>query len=696
MSPIFNVQYLKGVGPRKAEILKKLNIQTVHDLMFYFPRKWEDRRLNSQPALSYTDFISPALVLCGKVISVRDLYTSTNLRIFKAILSVNGNEIEADWYKQHNPHYDVFAVLRKHIKPGSRIWIIGKADDPLFKTKIRVEEYYPWTDEKARLIHVDRIVPVYPLTEGLNGKLMRELVYKSINEFSEKIQEILPQKILSKRHLMPINQAIKFIHFPQSYFELKESLKRFIYEELFLMSLAWAIKRRQIKKINKGFSYEIKRHLLTPFKQNLGFEFTSSQKRVINEIFKDMQSSSPMTRLLQGDVGSGKTVVAISALLLAVENNYQGVFMAPTEILAEQHFITFTKFLKNLAVKFALLTSKTPKKEKDEIIKKVANGEIDILISTHSVLEKTVQFKNLKIIVIDEQHRFGVRQRAALRQKGNNSDMLVMTATPIPRTLFLSLYGDLDLSILKEMPPGRKPVQTLLMDEEKSFEEIRKEVLKGRQVYVVYPIIEESNERNLKSVKKEFERLSRIFKKFRIGMIHGQLPGNKKEKIMEEFSSHKLDILVATPVIEVGIDVPNATLMLINNAEQFGLADLHQLRGRVGRGEFESKCILTADCKTDDARKRIETICSTNNGFEISETDIYIRGAGDILGIRQHGDMEFKIADISRDSAILKLAIEDRDEILRMDFNLLKPENQPLKRELFRLYQEKWNIIDLS
>lgn len=678
----------------RAELFKKLGIETVDDMLFYFPKKWEDRRLNAKKET--LEYVDDASVIFGRILSVRDLYTSGSLRIFKAVIDAGGYEASASWFKRHNPRFDVFATLRKDIKPGEKIWLVAVPEDPLFKTRLRVEEYYRADDAMARRVHVDRLIPVYPLTGGITAKFMREAMFKVVMERAPDKGEFLPGRLLARRALISRDMALRAAHFPENYFELKEARKRFIYEELFLMALAWAIKRRQTKGLDKGFTYKVEKRILTPFRANLGFEFTPSQKKAINDIFADLASSAPMARLLEGDVGSGKTVVALSALLLAVENGYQGVFMAPTEILAEQHYITFGKYLKGLGVRFAVLTSRVKAKEKKDILERLEKGELDIIIGTHAVLEENVRFKNLRLIVIDEQHRFGVRQRAALRQKGDKADLLVMTATPIPRTLFLALYGDLDLSVLTDMPPGRKPVRTESVDEEAALKVVRLETSKRRQAYIVYPVIEESEVKNLKSVKAEFERLKEVFKDRRLAMLHGALPGSEKERVMSDFAGGKIDILVATPVIEVGIDVANATVMVINNAGNFGLASLHQLRGRVGRGRWESRCLLVAHEATADGAERIEAMCSTNSGFEISEKDSYIRGAGEVLGVRQHGDMEFRMADLARDAGILKQAIEDRDVLLDEDPGLLKSENAGLRHNLLKLYQQKWNIIDLS
>ena len=417
---------------------------------------------------------------------------------------------------------------------------------------------------------------------------------------------------------------------------------------------------------------------------------------MINEIFKDMLSPRPMTRLLQGDVGSGKTIVALSALLLAAENNYQSAFMAPTEILATQHFITLKNQLKNLKVNVEILTSKTTKKNKDKILKDLAEGKIDILVGTHALIEDKVKFKNLRFIVIDEQHRFGVKQRAKLRAKARHIDMLSMTATPIPRTFALALYGDLAVSTIDEMPPNRKPIETLQLNQNGALELLRKEVAQGHQGYIVYPLIDESDKLELKAAKEEFEKLKMLMPDISFAMIHGQMGGQEKQKIMEDFLNKKYQVLVATPVIEVGIDIKNATIMIIQNAQRFGLASLHQLRGRVGRGEAKSICVLVADHVSTLAKERLDILCQTNDGFKIGQKDLALRGPGEILGTRQSGEVELKSADLIKDKNVLEEVVQDKEELFNQDPMLMLPEHQPFKKRLQELYQKYWNLIDLG
>ncbi|MBI4052173.1 MAG: ATP-dependent DNA helicase RecG [Elusimicrobia bacterium] len=681
-----SVQYLKGVGPRRSRLLSHLGIYLVEDLLFHFPREWEDRTISSPT------------VFKGRVTKTRFQQVGLKLAILKATMeNGHGQMREAVWFKRPSLRYDVFKPLKEDIAAGHPLWIIGKPEDSLFPTsKIRVEEYYSTQDEKAAL-HVGRIVPLYPLTEGLRQSFMREIVHQALSSNASLVEDPLPGDLIEKRDLLGVQQALWGLHFPKSSQERDAARTRLAYDEFLLLSLAWAIKQRQTKRVQKSYGYEIKRHLLTPFREHLGFDLTKAQRRVINEIFQDMQQPTPMTRLLQGDVGSGKTVVALSALLLGVENGYQGVFMAPTEILAEQHLVTFDKFLKDLPVRYALLTSRTKPGQRKELLKEIEDGKIDIVIGTHALLEEEVRIPKLRIAVIDEQHRFGVRQRATLRQKGPPLDLLVMTATPIPRTLALALYGDLDVSTLDEMPPGRKPVSTRHLTEKEGFDFIRSEVEAGHQSYIVYPIIEESGHRDLKAARKEFERLKReVFGDLKVALVHGQMQGAQKAKTMEEFSLGLWDILVATPVIEVGVDVPNATVMMVQNADRFGLASLHQLRGRIGRGEANSCCLMVAEPKTTEAEGRIRVICETTDGFKIGEEDLKHRGPGEILGTEQHGDFHLKVGNILKDSALLIRAREDGSRIMEQDPTLSQPKHQAIRRKLIAMYQNRWHWIDLA
>ena len=688
------IQFLKGVGPRRAALFERLGVRTVEDLLHHYPRLWQDRRETA-------DFRLPTetglIVARGRVLSASGRHAGPRLALYKATLATARGKIECVWFKHVSRRFDVFSTLKADVVEGADLWVVGHADPDLVGAlELRVDEHYPLTDDRWRT-HVARLTPVYALTEGLTQRFVRELTHGAIEAHADKATDSVPAELMVKRRLLAAPQALRGLHFPGSAAELEAARARLAYEELLLLEVAWILKRRQTRGVLKGYGYEIKRTLLTPFRAGLGFELTPAQKRVINEIFDDLRKSYPMTRLLQGDVGSGKPVVALSALLLAVENGGQGALMAPTEILAEQHRATLGRFLKGLPVRVVLLTSRVPKKEREKILEKIVAGDVDIVVGTHAILEEDVRFKNLKLAVIDEQHRFGVRQRATLRQKGSLIDLLVMTATPIPRTLALALYGDLEVSTIDEMPPGRAPIKTARAPEAAAFDAIRRETARGRQAYVVYPIIEESARLDLQSAKAEYERLrAEVFPGLKVALIHGALPAKAKNKVMEEFARGDWQVLVATPVIEVGIDVPNSTVMVIQNADRFGLASLHQLRGRIGRGALESSCFLVADPKTPEAAHRLETMTATGDGFRIGEEDLKLRGPGELLGTAQSGELSLQVADLFKDAELLAFARADADETLAADPKLLKPEHALLRRRLLGLYQSRWNWIDLA
>lgn len=698
MTSTGTLQRLKGLGPAKAKLFEKLGISTLTDLLHYYPRTYQDRRPDEKP----NDYNSNSLtVFKGRVLRTQEI-PARSVLIFKAFLeNEQGRQIECTWFKKRSFgrfRFDPFGPMKKDFKLNAEVWVIGRQEDRnnFFGNKITVEEYYPAADPLSAL-HAGRLTPIYSLTEGLTNKQFRLFMHEALQtEALQTEPEILPPALLAKRKLLGSTQALRGIHFPAGLAELDAAKARLAYEEFLLLATAWGIKRTQTKILEKGYSYEIKRTLLTPLRQNLGFQFTNSQKHVINEIFRDLQSPRPMNRLLQGDVGSGKTVVALCAMLLAAENGYQAALMAPTEILAEQHFITFEKMLKALGVKTAILTASTKAAAKRKILKELQDGTIQIIVGTHSLIQEDVKFANLRLAVIDEQHRFGVRQRAQLKEKTAKLDLLTMTATPIPRTLALAFYGDLEVSTLTELPPGRQPIQTEAATEKLAFMRVTDEVAKGRQAYIVYPLIEESEKISAKAVSEEFEKLKTVFPQFRLAMLHGQMTQEEKEAVMADFAAHKTDILIATPVIEVGIDVKNATVMVIENAERFGLASLHQLRGRVGRGEHASYCILVAEHAGSIAKERVDIICRTCDGFKIGERDMQLRGPGEILGTRQSGELEFKAGDFFKDRDILTWAIEDRDELLTQDPALVQPAHQLFKQRLIQLYEKNWHLIDLS
>jgi len=690
--PEQSVQYLKGVGPRRAEMFSKMGVNTLRDLASFFPRGYEDRRSCGKIITLQN---SEKAIICGKVEVSEALKAGPSLSIFKAAINDGTGIAYALFFRKSSRYqkHDAFAGLKKDFEKGKYIFVSGAAEIGHGQKQIRAEEYEPYDPGAMKKpVHFNRVVPVYPLTEGISQKWLRGLISSNIEKFVSEWQESIPETILNREKLLREKNALAQIHFPDSPESAELARKTLAFSEFLLMETALHLVRQKTRRENKAVSYEIKKTLLTPFKEKLGFEFTSAQKKVINEIFSDMRGGLPMNRLLMGDVGSGKTVVALSAMLLAAENGLQSALLAPTEILAEQHFMKFEKLLKGLDVRLALVTGKlsSGRKTKKETHELISAGRADIVIGTHALLEKSVQFKKLSLVVVDEQHRFGVMQRAGLTQKAEKPDVLVMTATPIPRSLALTLYGDLDVSTIDSLPPGRIPVSTLHLSRDKAYSLIKQEVRNGRQAYIVYPLVEESDKIELKAAVKEANELSSSeFKNYRVGLLHGQMSSAEKEKVMSLFCDRKIDI-------EVGIDVANATVMVIEHAERFGLATLHQLRGRIGRGREKSYCVLLANLKTEQARKRIEIMLSTNDGFKVAQEDLRLRGPGEFFGTVQHGLPLFKAGDIIRDTALIESARRHAREILHNDSGLALPENSMLKKGLELAYKGRMSLSKIG
>ena len=544
----------------------------------------------------------------------------------------------------------------------------------------------PVFDEIEKVQNTGRIIPIYPLTYKLSQNQLRKIMESGIKEVYGNLRETLPEYLLKQYNLEDINNATKHIHFPEEFKDFNIARNRLVFEELLTVQLALLELKNSYNNDIKGieFSKSVK---MSDVINTLPFKLTKAQLRVLEEIDNDMESSKNMNRLLQGDVGSGKTVVAMCAAYKAVKSGYQSAIMAPTAILASQHLENFKNILEKLGIRCELLISGITKKKKEDILERLKNGEIDILIGTHAIIEDNVIFKNLGLVVTDEQHRFGVKQRTKIAEKGENPDVLVMTATPIPRTLALILYGDLDISIIDELPPNRKKIETFAVNKnmtERVNSFIRKQLEEGRQAYIVCPLVEENEEMDLKSVEKIYETYSKeVFPDYNVDFIHGKMKTKDKDNIMERFKNKEIDVLVSTTVIEVGVDVPNSNIMVIENAERFGLAQLHQLRGRVGRGDYQSYCILKFEGKSENVRKRMKVMCETNDGFVISEKDLELRGSGDFFGTMQHGLPEFKIANLFEDVNILKLVQSVAIKILLDDPKLENKENR-LLRELIK------------
>ena len=540
----------------------------------------------------------------------------------------------------------------------------------------------PVFDAEEKSQNTGRIIPIYPLTYNLSQNQLRKIMEAGIKEVYGNLPETLPEYLVKNYNLEDINNATRYIHFPYEFKDFDIARKRLVFEELLSVQLALLELKNSYNNEIQGIEFS-KEAKMSDVINILPFKLTKAQLRVLEEIDGDMEKNKNMNRLLQGDVGSGKTVVAMCASYKAVKSGYQAAIMAPTAILATQHLENFKNILENLGIRCELLVSGITKKKKENILERLKSGEIDILIGTHAIIEDNVEFKNLGLVVTDEQHRFGVKQRTKIAEKGENPDVLVMTATPIPRTLALILYGDLDISIIDELPPNRKKIETFavnknMTDRVNMF--IKKQIDEGRQAYIVCPLVEENEEMDLKSVEKIYETYSKeVFPQYRVEYIHGKMKPKEKDEIMERFKKHEIDILISTTVIEVGVDVPNSNIMVIENAERFGLAQLHQLRGRVGRGDYQSYCILKFDGKSDNVRKRMKVMCETNDGFIISEKDLELRGSGDFFGTAQHGLPEFKIANLFEDMDILKMVQSVAMKILLDDPKLEKKENRCLK-----------------
>lgn len=678
------IQFIKGVGPRRAKLLKNLGITNVKDAIYYLPYRYEDRTaLKKISELSYGQVETVA----GIVSSASVVKTAgKNLRIFELVISDGSAVLKGKWFNR--------PFMKNAFAAGGKVVLCGTLRKNPYRGigfEMDNPEYEIVDDGDDASIHMNRIVPIYRVTGGLSTRQMRSIMFKVINTCRNDIIDAIPPEILKRNAMPDLVSAISQAHFPDAGQDLKlfnsgESTfhKRLSFDELFLLQSGLALLKNG-NLSEKGIRFISSGAMLEDFIASLPFRLTNSQKKTFGEILSDMMRGCPMNRLIQGDVGCGKTIVALMAVIVAAGNGYQSAFMAPTEILAEQHYLNIQGNLGKLGLKSCLLTGSSGNISLNR--ERIASGEIDIVVGTHSLIQEGVGFKNLGLAVIDEQHRFGVMQRAILRKKGLNPDMLVMTATPIPRTLALTLFGDIDCSIINELPPGRHPVQTLLIHKDQKefvFRLIRDEVEKGRQVYVVYPAIEESEKTDLRSALNGRKAFEKIFFEFSIGLMHGRMKPAERENIMASFKRGEIDILVCTTVIEVGVDVPNASLMLIIHAERFGLSQLHQLRGRIGRGPYRSVCILLAYSPYgEDARRRLDIMVKSDDGFRIAGEDLNIRGPGEFLGTRQSGLPDLKLADIVRDAELLTAARREAFDLIDEDPDL---DRYPLLRKSVEVF----------
>ncbi|MCQ4921832.1 ATP-dependent DNA helicase RecG [Tissierella carlieri] len=670
-----NIQYLKGVGPKRASRLRKLNINTVEDLMYFIPRDYDDRsKFKTLRECMIGEKVSLEVEIIGKANILRP---RRNLSIIKIPVKDSSHNAYLVWFNQE--------YLKDKFIVGEKIIVNGKIN----KVGMEIQIMSPVFEKSGTMNKVGRITPIYSLTEGLTNNEIMKIIDYSIKEYINQIREFLPQEIIDKYDLMDIKDAIINVHFPMNSVLLEKARKRLSFQELLTLQMGLFIIKNRNFTNNKGIRFN-KTVEINDFIQKLPFELTNSQIKVFKEIEADMENDIQMNRLVQGDVGSGKTIIAVLAMFKAISSGYQAVMMAPTEILASQHFESIKKFFLGYNIRTELLVGSIPPKAKEEILLDLKEGRIDVLIGTHAVIQENVEFNRLGLAITDEQHRFGVKQRAILSHKGNNPDVIVMTATPIPRTLALILYGDLDVSIIDELPPGRKEIETYAVGPEmieriNNF--IRKQILESRQAYIVCPLIEESETLTVNAAEELYKDFKdNIFKEFKVGLLHGKMKPKEKDLVMEEFKNHKIDILVSTTVIEVGVNVPNSNIMVIYNAERFGLAQLHQLRGRVGRGEHQSYCILINESNNQISRERMRVLQNSTDGFKISEKDLELRGPGEFFGTRQHGLPELKVANLFTDMDILKVAQKEAINIVNQDPNLELEKYRELKKKIQEMF----------
>lgn len=668
------IQYLKGVGPKLAPLFSKVGIKTVRDVLYHLPRRYEDRsHLPPMSTLRPGDWAT----VRGRLTSVDARTVSGNRVIIKAMLSDGRSGIQLVWFNQP-------WVRRKLEAYKGEVIAFGQIKEGSTWLEMASPEYELIDEDGGEAFA--RITPVYPLTEGLSQIFVRRAAASALDNYLHFIADPLPENLRRRYDLPPLDWSLRAIHRPETDEDRKTARRRLVFEEFFVMQMALAMQRAETER-ELGIAFQIPESVQEEMTAMLPFRLTGAQQRVIGEIFDDLRRGEPMNRLVQGDVGSGKTAVAACAMLGVVRSGYQACLMAPTEILAEQHAINLRRMLEPCGISVAMLVGKLTAAQKKKAYEQVRSGAAQVAVGTHALIQDGVEFAKLGLAIIDEQHRFGVMQRAALRAKGfGNPDVLVMTATPIPRTLTMALYGDLDLSVIDELPPGRTPIKTHwrpATDRPKIYEAVQELVANGQQAYVVCPLVADSDKMQAQAAEDLYYRLTEgAFRNLRVGLLHGQQKPAEKEATMEAFRRHELDVLVSTTVIEVGVDVPNATTMIVEDANRFGLSQLHQLRGRVGRGAQQSFCILIADAKTEESRRRMEIMAATSDGFKIAEEDLRIRGPGEMAGTRQHGNLDLKVADLIQDAGLLEEARGAALKLAAYDPFLEKPPYQALKAKV--------------
>ena len=664
------LRYIKGVGPKRTLIFQKLGIYNVRDLLYLFPRRYEDR--SNFITLSHIP-LGESVTCRGEVLEVK-FKPIRGMPILEVLIGDFSGTLRALWFNQ--------PYLRKQFQVGQQVIFYGKVEDYKGRIQMANPEFELVENPAEESIHVGRITPIYPLTEGLFQRSLRGILKEALDHYLlEVIHDYLAPGIRAALELMPLDQAIPEMHFPTTGESQARARKRIVFDEFFSFELQLFLRVKAIRAQYQAPVLSLAPQLFEEFRKSLPFELTSSQVKAIQEIAGELTLSVPMNRLLQGDVGSGKTVVAAFAFLMAHRSNFQGAFLVPTEILAEQHFRTLRRFLEPLHVPLELLTKSTAADKRDRMLAELKQGKLSVIVGTHALLREDVRFQALGLVVVDEQHKFGVHQRNLLLQRTPRPHQLVMTATPIPRTLALTLYADLDISLMKEMPRGRLPIKTYWITRKKQdevFDRMKQKLQKGEQAYIVFPLIEETEKADLLAAKKEYERLRKtVFQGFSLGLVHGKIDREEREATMRAFSRGEIQVLVATSVIEVGVDQPNASMMIIENAERFGLAQLHQLRGRIGRGTIESECFLFGEPTTEEGKMRLRLLTKLQDGFQIADEDLKLRGPGDLWGTRQSGEPLFRVAHPLLDEALFLLARKEAQKVIA-ELESRDPKNIPL------------------